>query len=243
MKITTKTTTKMKNKSKKKDQDKVNILLKLGIQFGHKKSRRHPSMVPYIYGKRNDMYIIDIEKFQEKLQEALKFIQSLIKDNKKIVFIGTKPNVKRYLEKTAKENDFFYIINRWIGGTLTNFSTIKKRLAHYKELETKEKSDDFEKLSKKEKRQIIKEREKLDKSWAGLKNMTKLPNALFLFDVPNNYLAIKEAKKKGLSIIGICDTDANINQIDYPIPANDDALPTIKYIMNEVVEIIKKAKS
>jgi small subunit ribosomal protein S2 len=238
-----KTTTNIKDKSKKKNHNKADALLKLGIQFGHKKSRRHPSMMPYIYGKRNDMYIINIEKFQEKLQEALKFVQSLIKDNKKIVFIGTKPNVKKYLEKVAKENDLFYIINRWIGGTLTNFSTIKKRLAHYKELEIKEKSDDFGKLSKKEKRQITKKIEKLDKSWAGLKNMTKLPDALFLLDIPNNYLAIKEAKKKGLSIIGICDTDANINQIDYPIPANDDALPAINYIMSEIVKTIKKAKN
>ncbi|TRZ80906.1 30S ribosomal protein S2 [bacterium] len=238
-----KTTIKTKDKNEKKNQDKIDALLKLGIQFGHKKSRCHPSMMPYIYGKRNDMYIIDIEKSQEKLQEALKFIQSLIKDDKKIVFVGTKPNVKKYLEKIAKENNLFYIINRWIGGTLTNFNTIKKRLDYYKELEIKEKSDDFKKLSKKERRQITKEIEKLDKSWAGLKEMTKLPDALFLLDVPNNYLAIKEAKNKGLHTIGICDTDANISQIDYLIPANDDALPAIKYIMGEVVEAINKAKN
>jgi len=238
-----KTTIKTKDKNEKKNQDKIDKLLKLGIQFGHKKSRCHPSMMPYIHGKRNDMYIIDIEKFQEKLQEALKFIQSLIKDGKKIVFIGTKPNVKKYLEKIAKENNLFYIINRWIGGTLTNFSTIKKRLAHYKELEAQEKNDDFKKLSKKERRQITKEIEKLDKSWAGLKEMIKLPDALFLLDVPNNYLAIKEAKNKDLHTIGICDTDANISQIDYLIPANDDALPTIKYIMGKVIEAINKAKN
>jgi len=238
-----KTTIKTKDKKEKKNQDKIDKLLKLGIQFGHKKSRCHPSMMPYIHGKRNDMYIIDIEKFQEKLQEALKFIQSLIKKKKKIVFIGTKPNVKKYLEKIAKENNLFYIINRWIGGTLTNFSTIKKRLAHYKELEAQEKNDDFKKLSKKERRQITKEIEKLDKSWAGLKEMIKLPDALFLLDVPNNYLAIKEAKNKDLHTIGICDTDANISQIDYLIPANDDALPTIKYIMGKVIEAINKAKN
>ncbi len=110
-------------------------------------------------------------------------------------------------------------------------------------MEVKEKSDDLKKLSKKERRQTIKEIEKLDKRWAGLKEMTKLPDALFLLDVPNNYLAIKEAKNKGLHTIGICDTDANISQIDYLIPANDDALPAIKYIMSEVVETINKAKN
>ena len=238
-----KTTTETKGKKEKKNQGKIDKLLKLGVQFGHKKSRCHPSMMPYIHGKRNDMYIIDIEKFQEKLQEALKFIQSLVKDGKKIVFIGTKPNVKKYLEETAKKNDLFYIINRWIGGTLTNFSTIKKRLAHYKELEIQKKDDDFKKLSKKERRQITKEIEKLDKSWAGLKGMTKLPDALFLLDIPNNYLAIKEAKNKNLYTIGICDTDANVSQIDYIIPANDDALPAIKYIMEEVIEVINNIKN
>lgn len=230
-----------KEMSQKLSKQKRELLLKTGIHFGHKKSRRHPSMIPYLYGQYNHTYIIDIEKTEQELKKALEFLQSIVKEGKKIIFVASKPNICNFFKKLAQENKLFYLTERWIGGTLTNFSTIKKRLKYFKELEEKKKSDEFKQLSKKEKKDILDEIEKLQKTWGGIKELTEIPAALFLLDVPNNYLAIKEAKKTGVKVIAVCDSDADITNIDYPIPANDDSLPAIKYLLERVLKSIKKA--
>jgi len=232
----------MVTQDKTLSKEETEKLLKTGIQFGHKKSRRHPSMIPYLYGKRNNMYIIDIEKTEEMLKKTLVFIDKLIKEGKEILFIGTKPNIRDYLRKVCDEKKFLYVNDRWIGGSLTNFSTIKKRLKQFNDLEAKKNSSDFKELPKRERRQIEKSIEKLDNTWRGLKSMSRLPHAIFLLDVPNHYLAIEEAKKKGLAVIAISDADADISQVDYPIPANDDALPAVKYILDKVVSAIEDTK-
>ncbi len=223
-------------------QKEFPLLLKKGIHFGHKKSRWHPSMAPYIYGKRGNIYIIDVAKTEAKLQEALDFIHDLTKQGKQIIFIGTKPNVKRFLESFAAEHNLLYITNRWIGGTLTNFKVLQERVRYFNELKKKTESPEFEEYPKKERREIEKKIESLSKKWAGLKGLKEKPAALFLLDVPSNYLAIKEAKATGVKIIAICDTDADIRQIDYPIPANDDALPAVEYILEKTVKAMKVSR-
>lgn len=231
---------KKKNSKLKKNSKQVDMLIKTGIHFGHKKSRWHPSMKPFVYGQRNNMYIIDVEKTIEKLEQVLNFIKELSKEGKEIVFVGTKPNVREFLKKFAQQNNLFCVTERWIGGTLTNFSNTKKRLAYFRELVEKEKKGEFDDYPKKERRRIFKEIEHLEKVWGGVKNLSKMPAALFLLDVPNNYLAIKEAKKKGVKVIGVCDTDADIRGVDYPIPASDDSLIAVKYILDKVLKVVKQ---
>jgi small subunit ribosomal protein S2 len=172
----------------------------------------------------------------------VEFIKDLYANKEEMIFIGTKPNVRAFLHKFATENKLLYITERWIGGILTNFTTIKKRIARLQELEAKQKSQEFEAMSKKDKRVIIKEAERLHRVWAGLGLLEKIPKALFLLDVPNSYLAISEAKKQGIKTVAICDTDADIRGIDYPIPANDDSLPAIEYILEKVAEAIKSGR-
>ena len=229
--------------SSKLSKQKRELLLKTGIHFGHKKSRRHPSMIPYLYGQYNHIYIIDVEKTEQKLKEALDFIRSIVQQEGKIVFVASKPNICNFFERVAQENKLFYLSERWVGGTLTNFKTIQKRLKYFKELEERRKSDEFKHLSKKEQKDILEELERLQKTWGGIRDLTEMPKALFLLDVPNNYLAIKEAKKTGVKVIAICDSDADITNVDYPIPANDDSLPAVKYILEQVLKSIKKASS
>ncbi|MFA6436727.1 MAG: 30S ribosomal protein S2 [Candidatus Paceibacterota bacterium] len=228
--------------TKKVVQTDNNSLLKLGIHLGHKKSRWHPSMLPFVFEKRNNIYLMDIEKTQEKLAEAVEFIRDLYANKDEMVFIGTKPNVRAFLHKFATENKLLHITERWIGGILTNFTTIKKRIARLQELEAKQKSQEFEAISKKDKRVIVKEAERLHRVWGGLGILEKMPKALFLLDVPNSYLAIGEAKKQGIKVVAICDTDADIRDIDYPIPANDDSLMAIEYILGKVGEAIKSGR-
>lgn len=230
-------------KNKKIPQSQLEQLIKTGIHFGHKKSRWHPSMKPFIHGQHNNIYLIDLEMIEQRLDEAAKVIEALYQKGEEMIFIGTKPNVKNLLKELAEENDLLYITERWIGGTLTNFDIIKKRLRHFKELEQRQQSDEFEKLPKREKWEINKELKSLSKTWEGLKNMIKQPAALFLLDVPGNYLAIKEAKKKGVKIMAVCDTDADIREVDFPIPANDDSLLAIKYILSKVIKAIEAGKA
>jgi small subunit ribosomal protein S2 len=225
---------------KEQNITKDTSLFKLGIQFGHQKARRHPSMKKFIYGMHNNRYIIDVEKSKQKIDEALDFLKEIAQSGKQIVFLGNKPNIKNFLKKFAQDNKLFFITERWIGGTLTNFDTVKERLKRYKEIEEKMKSQEWQELTKKEQRDYRKEQERLEKLWGGIKNLKGIPAVLFLLDVPNNYLAIREAKKAGVKIVAIADTDANIRDVDYPIPANDDSLLTIKYILQRVIDTLKK---
>jgi len=230
-------------KTEKKAKDsRVDALVKTGIQFGHKKSRWHPSMAPYVYGIRNNMYIIDIEKMEKCLIEAIKFVEDVTKQGKSIIFVATRPNIRAFLKEIAEAHKLFYVSGRWIGGTLTNFPTSRQRLNNFKELEAKKKSSEFDKLIKRDKRVIDEEIARLEKHWGGIKNLTEMPAAIFLLDVPNNYLALKEAKKKGIKVIAICDTDADIREVDYPIPASDDSFLAVKYILEKIVETISKAQ-
>jgi small subunit ribosomal protein S2 len=235
----------MVEKEKQKTDFGIDLeeMAQAGVHFGHRTSRVHPKMKPYIYGIRNTVHIIDLEKTAEKLKEALKFIQQLISENKILLLVGTKIQVKDLVKKTAEECNLPYVNERWLGGTFTNFETIKKRIEHFKDLEKKKTEGELEKYTKKERAKIIEELRDLEIKFGGIKNLKQLPDAIFVSDIKKDYLAVKEARMKGIRVIGISDSNCDPTLADYPIPANDDAISSLKYILEKVKEVIIKIKS
>lgn len=218
-------------------------MAKAGLHFGHKTSKCHPKMKPYLVGVRNTIHIIDLDKTAEKLKEALKFIQELVSQNKILLLIGTKIQVKDLVKEIATELGLPYVNERWLGGTLTNFEVIKKRIDYFKDLEKKRVEGSFEKYTKKERAKIDQELKDLEIKFGGLKNLERLPDAIFVLDMRKDETAIREAKRKGIKIISISHTNTDPTLADYPIPANDDAISSVKYILEKVKEAILKAKT
>ena len=230
----------------KSKQQTINIdpqeMIQAGVHFGHKTSRIHPKMQPYLIGVRGGVHIIDTEKTKEKLAEVLEFVEGLIAENKTLVLVGTKVQMGNLVEKIAKECGLPYVKERWLGGTFTNFETISKRIAYYKDLEAKKAAGELEKYTKKERANFDKEIKQLEIKFGGIKDLAKLPEAVFVCDMIKDELAVSEAKAKGVKVIAICDTNTDPTLVDYPIPANDDAVTSIKYILEKVREAILKAK-
>lgn len=220
----------------------IEEMAKAGLHFGHRTSRLHPKMKPYLEGVRNTVHIIDLEKTKEKFIEALKFIQEIISQGKVLLLIGTKIQVKNLVKEMAGECSLPYVNERWLGGTFTNFEIMKKRIEYFKDLERKKKEGELEKYTKKERAKIDQELSKLEIKFGGLKNLEKLPEAIFVLDMKKDNLAVKEARRKGVKVIGIADTNVDPTLADYPIPANDDAISSVKYILEKVKEVILKAK-
>ncbi len=214
-------------------------MLKAGLHFGHKTSKTHPKMKPYISGMRNTIHLIDVEKTQEKLDAALAFLKELKSEQKVVLLVGTKIQIRTFIVETAKELSLPYVSERWIGGTLTNFETIQKRSEFLKELEAKRTEGELEKYTKKERLQFDRKIADLESKFGGIKKLEKVPNAIFVFDIDENRLAVNEAKRMGIPVIGIVDTNINPEDIDYPIPANDDAVSSVRYILNKVIETLK----
>jgi small subunit ribosomal protein S2 len=238
--------TKEKTTSKlKKDDFKLDLeeMAQAGLHFGHRTSRVHPKTKPYLYGVRNTIHLFDLEKTKEKLKEALRFIKEIIAEDKVLLVIGTKVQIKDLVKKTAEECGLPYVNERWLGGTFTNFDTIKKRIDYYKDLERKRKEGELEKYTKKEKAKFDQELKNLEIKFEGIKNLENLPDTILVLDMKKDDLAVKEAKMKGVKIVGIADTNVDPTLADYPIPANDDAIPSVKYILEKVAEAIKKSKS
>lgn len=217
-------------------------MLKAGIHVGHKKSRWHPKMAPFIFGLRNGIHIIDLEISREKLKEALKFISKEITQDKIILFVGTKISARSIIKDSAENLSLPYVSERWLGGTLTNFKTISKRIEYLKKMEKEKDSGELKKYPKKERMKLNEEIVKLNLKMGGIKGLTKLPDTLFVVDSGKEKLAIKEAKATGIPVVAIVDSDCDPTQVDYPIPANDDAIPSLKLIFEEVVKVIKKAR-
>lgn len=213
-----------------------------GLHFGHRTSRIHPKMEPYLYGVRNSVHIIDLTKTAEKFKEALAFIQKLISEGKTLLLVGTKIQVKDLVKETAEECGLPYVNERWLGGTFTNFENIKKRVEHLKGLEKKKAEGEFEKYTKKEQIKLNKELEVLETKFGGIRELNQLPDAILVADMKKDHLSVEEAKIKGVKIIGIADTNINPTLADYPIPANDDARSSVKYILDKTKEAILSAK-
>ena len=220
----------------------IDEMIKASVCFGHRTSRLHPKMRPYICGIKNTTHIIDLEKTAQHLKKALEYIQEITSQGKNLLLVGTKIPIKKLVEETAKEINLPYVNERWLGGTFTNFETIKKRIEYYKELEKKKESGELEKYTKKERIKIDQELKELEKKFKGIKNMEKLPEAVFVLDMKKDALAVKEARMKGIKVIGIADTNVDPTLADFPIPANDDAISSVKYILDKTKEVIMKTK-
>lgn len=235
---------KTKEKSKK-DDFKIDPaeMMQVGLHFGHKTSKVHPKIKPFLYGARNGVHIFDFEKTTESIKAALEFIKKIISEGKVMVLVGTKVQIKKILVETAKECGLPYIADRWLGGTFTNFDTIKRRVDYLKELEEKKASGGLDKYTKKERANFDKELDGLRLKFEGLKELKGLPEAVFVCDMKKDILAVKEARAKGVKVIGIADTNIDPTLADYPIPANDDAKAGVKFILDKVKEVVLKAKS
>ena len=217
-------------------------LLQAGVHFGHQKSRWHPKMKPYIFTERNGIYIINLEKTLEKLEEAAAYVRKIALGGGLVLFVGTKKQGQKILEKYAKDCGMPFVTERWVGGFFTNFVNVSKLIKKYKSLREQKESGALHKYTKKEQSDFGKEIEKLQKIVGGLADMTKLPEAIFVLDAKREKTAIAEARKKKIAIVGFCDANTNPELLDYPIPANDDAVKSIEIITKTIADAIKDGK-
>ncbi len=219
----------------------MSYLLEAGVHFGHQTKRWNPKMKEYIFTARDDIYIIDLQKTQKLIEEAYAEIKKICENGGKVLFVGTKKQAQEAAKEEAERTNMFYVNERWLGGTLTNFRTIRKRINRLDEIEKMEKEGVFEQLPKKEVVKIRKEYEKLNKYLCGIRNMKKVPEALIIVDPRKELNAIKEARRLHIPVFGIVDTNCDPDDVDYVIPANDDAIRAVKVVMgalnNAVAEV------
>lgn len=213
-----------------------------GVQYGHQTRRWNPKMKPYIYGAHKGIYIIDLKRTAEKIEAAYLALHEIAKEGGKVMFVGTKPQVKELVAEQALRSGSFYMNNRWLGGTLTNFKTILNRIRYLRDLERLETTNYFDKLNKKEASALKKKQEKLLKNFAGIKEIRRAPQALFVVDPIVDLAAVKEAKKLGIPVFGIVDTNCDPDLLDYIIPGNDDAIGSVRLILQVVADAIIDAK-
>jgi small subunit ribosomal protein S2 len=215
-------------------------LLESGVHFGHQVKRWDPRMKKYIFAERNGIHIIDLQKTITAIKDSYEEIRKVASSGKSVLFVGTKKQAQQAIQKEAERCGQFYVNNRWLGGTLTNFATIKKSLLRLKKIEKMEVDGTFDKLTKKEVSQLLKEKEKLQKNYGGIKEMKELPGAIFIIDTHKEQIAVAEARRMHIPIIAIVDTNCNPEGIDFPIPGNDDAIRAItlftSIIANAVIE-------
>ncbi|MHC6179604.1 30S ribosomal protein S2 [Clostridium sp. JNZ X4-2] len=218
-------------------------LLEAGVHFGHQTRRWNPKMAPYIFTERNGIYIIDLQKTVKKVEEAYEFIKKVSEEGKDILFIGTKKQAQEAIQEEAKRSNMYYVNNRWLGGMLTNFATIKTRIGKLEELEKMEEDGTFEVLPKKEVIKLKNEKEKLEKNLGGIKNMdAKNVGALFVVDPRKEKNAISEAKILGIPVVAIVDTNCDPDEVDYIIPGNDDAIRAVKLITSKVADAVMEGR-
>lgn len=217
-------------------------LLKAGIHFGHQKSRWHPKMEPYIYGVRGGIHIIDLEKTLEMLETALDYAKNLAAEGKVILFVGTKRQTRDLIKSAADACGMPYLVERWIGGLLTNFEEVKRRLRKYHNMHEQVKTGEVEKYTKKEQVKFKKDLEKMDRYLIGLSNLEKMPDAIYIADMRTEKTALAETSRKHVPVIGICDTNVDPHDADYPIPANDDAVNSIKIMADLLAEAVNEGK-
>ena len=220
----------------------VRKLLEGGVHFGHHTRKWNPKMGKYIYGARNGIYLIDLVKSAECIKEAYLALKKIVDESGKVLFVGVKPQAKALIEAEAQRCGSFYITNRWLGGTLTNFKTIQSRIRRLKELETMEIDGSYERLPKKEVALLKKEQEKLAKNLSGIKEMRKIPNAVFVCDPMSEHNAVAEARKLHIPVFGICDTNTDPDMVDYVIPGNDDALRSLTILVKIMADAVVESK-
>ena len=217
-------------------------LLEAGVHFGHQTRRWDPKMAEYIFQARNGIHIIDLQKTSKKLDEAYSFLKEQVEDGKTVLFVGTKKQAQDCIKEAALKCGMFYVNQRWLGGMLTNFDTIKKRIQRLKDLEAMEQDGTFEVLPKKEVILLKKEMNKLERNLGGIKDMEELPGVIFLVDPKKERIAILEANKLNIPVIGLVDTNCNPEELDYPIPGNDDAIRAVKLIADVMANAVIEGK-
>ncbi|MGI6452090.1 MAG: 30S ribosomal protein S2 [Syntrophomonadaceae bacterium] len=217
-------------------------LLEAGVHFGHQTRRWNPKMSTYIYMERNGIYIIDLQQTVKKFEEAYEFVKSVVSEGKGILFVGTKKQAQETVRDEALRCEMFYVNQRWLGGTLTNYKTIKQRILRLKELEKMEADGRFEVLTKKEVARLVNERERLERFLGGIKEMDKLPGAVFIVDPRKERIAVAEARKLNIPVVAIVDTNCDPDEIDYVIPGNDDAIRAVKLIASKIADAVLEGK-
>ncbi|WP_409305451.1 30S ribosomal protein S2 [Peribacillus sp. SCS-155] len=217
-------------------------LLEAGVHFGHQTRRWNPKMKKYIFTERNGIYIIDLQKTVKKVEEAYNFVKELAANGGTVLFVGTKKQAQESVKEEAIRSGMYYVNQRWLGGTLTNFETIQKRIARLKEIEKMEENGTFDVLPKKEVIQLKKELERLEKFLGGIKDMKTLPDAIFVIDPRKERIAVAEAHKLNIPLVGIVDTNCDPDEIDVVIPANDDAIRAVKLLTGKMADAILEAK-
>ena len=217
-------------------------LLEAGVHFGHQTRRWDPRMAEYIFQARNGIHIIDLQKASKKIDEAYEFIKEQSEEGKTVLFVGTKKQAQECMKEAAEKSGMYYVNQRWLGGMLTNFGTIRKRVERLNELETMQEDGTFDVLPKKEVILLKKEMQKLETNLGGIKDMDKLPGVIFLVDPKKERIAILEAKKLNIPTVGIVDTNCNPEDLDYPIPGNDDAIRAVKLIADVMANAVIEGK-
>ena len=217
-------------------------LLEAGVHFGHPTRKWNPKMKKYIFTARNDIYILDLELTVGLIDEAYAFVKSIVEAGKSILFVGTKKQAKDAVIEEAKRCDMYYMGNRWLGGTLTNFKTIRTRIERLAKLNQMEKTGEFDLLPKKEVMKLKAERDKLEENLGGIKEMRNLPGALFVVDPKKEYIAVREARSLGIPVVGLVDTNCDPDAVDYVIPGNDDAIRAVKLIAGAMADAVIEAR-
>jgi len=225
-----------------KKEETIKEMSKNGLHLGHKVSKLHPSMKDYIVGIKNNVHIIDLKKTEACLKEALNFVSGLLKEDGNIILVGTKTPLRQVVRETAEESKIPYVTDRWIGGTFTNFREISKRIDYYNKLLEDRKEGKLEELSKKEKSRKEKEFKEMESKFEGIKDLKKVPEAVFICDLVKDDTALREAKQRGIKVVAVVDTNADYQAVDYPIPANDDAITSVKYILDKLKKTIIKSR-
>ena len=213
-------------------------LLEAGVHFGHQTRRWDPKMAEYIFQARNGIHIIDLQKTSKKIDEAYAFLKEQAEEGKTVLFVGTKKQAQECVKEAAEKSGMYYVDQRWLGGMLTNFDTIRTRVQRLKDLEKMQEDGTFEVLPKKEVILLKKEMEKLERNLGGIKDMEEIPGVIFLVDPKKEHIAVLEAKKLGIPTVGIVDTNCNPEDLDYPIPGNDDAIRAVKLIADVMANAV-----
>ncbi len=217
-------------------------LLEAGVHFGHQTRRWNPKMAQYIFTERNGIYIIDLQKTVKKVDEAYAFVRDVAMSGKSVLFVGTKKQAQESIKSEAERCNMFYVNNRWLGGMLTNFHTIRTRVERLNQIDKMETSGQFDVLPKKEVAKLLGEREKLQDNLGGIREMKRLPGAMFVVDPRKEHIAVAEARRLGIPIVGIVDTNCDPDEIDYVIPGNDDAIRAVKLIASKMADAVLEGK-
>lgn len=223
-------------------QISIQDMMDNAVHYGHKTSRWNPKIRPYIFGKHNNIHIFDLHKTAQKMKEAMEFLAREVSQGKTVLFVATKPQAGSIVKELCKDTSMPYVTEKWLCGLLTNFDTIKNRIRYYQKIKEMEKSGEIEKYTKKERGNLHKEMEKLETMLGGVSEMRRRPDIMFVIDTYREKNALREAQKLGIKTVGIVDTNGDPESVDMPIPANDDALKSLNYILNIVKETISTAK-